>query len=164
MNEQQIYQVGIAELRVASGSGKIVTLGLGSCVAICAFDPLLKVAGMVHVMLPFCQGRSEVNPAKFGDTAVPLLIKEMIKAGAQRGRIWLKIAGGAQMFSFNTKASTNTINIGERNVEAIETACFQMGLTIQTRLVGGNVGRSVYMDVATGDVEVKTINKGIVHL
>jgi chemotaxis protein CheD len=159
---EQIYQVGIAELKVARGSGKIVTLGLGSCVAICAFDSIYKIAGMVHVMLPSSQAKIEFNPAKFGDTAVPLLIKEMGNCGAQRGRIWLKIAGGAQMFNFS--GNQNTINIGKRNVEAIETACLQMGLAISARLIGGNVGRSVYMDVETGDVEVKTINKGIVHL
>jgi chemotaxis protein CheD len=153
----QIYQVGIAELKVARGSGKIVTLGLGSCVAICAYDPYLKIAGMVHVMLPSSQAK-----AKFGNTAVPLLIKEMGNTGALQGRVWLKIAGGAQMFSFGTKDTG--INIGKRNVEAIEAACLQMGLLISARLVGGNVGRSVYMDIETGDVEVKTINKGIVHL
>jgi chemotaxis protein CheD len=161
MNEQ-IYQVGIAEMKVARGSGKIITLGLGSCVAICAFDQTVKVAGMVHVMLPVAPGDPTANPAKFGDTAVPLLMNEMRAAGALQGRIWLKIAGGAQMFNFNTKNSP--INIGLRNVEAIETACLQIGLTIRSRLVGGNVGRSVYMNVETGDVEVKTINKGIVHL
>jgi chemotaxis protein CheD len=158
----QIYQVGIAELKVARGSGKIVTLGLGSCVAICAFDPVLKIAGMVHVMLPSSQGKMEINAAKFGDTALPLLIKEMGNLGANRVRIWLKIAGGAQMFSFGAKE--NSINIGNRNVEAIEAVCLQMGLSISARMVGGNVGRSVYMDIETGDVEIKTINQGIVHL
>jgi chemotaxis protein CheD len=158
----QIYQVGIAELKVARGSGKIVTLGLGSCVAVCAYDPFLKIAGMVHVMLPSGQGKNDINPAKFGDTAVPLLIREMGDVGALRGRIWLKIAGGAQMFSFGSKDTS--INIGKRNVEAIDAACLQMGLAISARLIGGNVGRSVYLDIETGDVEVKTINKGIVHL
>jgi chemotaxis protein CheD len=159
---EQIYQVGIAELKVARGSGKIVTLGLGSCVAICAFDSILKIAGMVHVMLPFSQGKTGANPAKFGDTAVPLLIREMGIYGAQYTRIWLKIAGGAQMFNFS--ANNNIINIGNRNVEAIETVCRQMGFSIRAKLVGGNVGRSVYMDIETGDIEVKTINQGIVHL
>jgi chemotaxis protein CheD len=113
-------------------------------------------------MLPSGQGKNDINPAKFGDTAVPLLIREMGDVGALRGRIWLKIAGGAQMFSFGSKDTS--INIGKRNVEAIDAACLQMGLAISARLIGGNVGRSVYLDIETGDVEVKTINKGIVHL
>jgi chemotaxis protein CheD len=159
---EQIYQVGIAEMKVARASGKIVTLGLGSCVAVCAYDPISKIAGLVHVMLPDSQGKADCNPAKFADTAVPLLIKEMKAAGAYQGRTWLKIAGGAQMFSFGS--SEKAINIGLRNVEALEVACNALGLLINARQVGGNTGRSVYMNVTTGDIEVKTINKGIVHL
>jgi chemotaxis protein CheD len=161
MNEQ-LYQVGMAELKVASVPGKIVTLGLGSCIAICAYDKIAKIAGMVHIMLPVSPEKGEFNPAKFGDTAVPLLVEKMIKAGALQARLWLKIVGGAQMFSFGSRETT--INIGVRNIQSVTEACEKIGIPISAQSVGGNMGRSVYMDIQTGDIKVKTVNKGIVHL
>jgi chemotaxis protein CheD len=160
--DEQLYQVGMAELKVAPAPGKIVTLGLGSCVAVCGYDAIVKVAGIAHVMLPTCPEKGEFNPAKFGNTAVSFLIKKMLKAGANQARLWLKIVGGAQMFSFGSKEPA--INIGLRNIQAVIEACAQIGIPISAQNVGGNMGRSVYMDIETGDIEVKTINKGIVHL
>jgi chemotaxis protein CheD len=160
--DEQLYQVGMAELKVAPAPGKIVTLGLGSCVAVCAYDVVVKIAGIAHVMLPTCPEKGEFNPAKFGNTAVPLLIEKMLKAGAIQARLWLKIVGGAQMFSFGSKEPA--INIGLRNIQAVIEACAQIPIPISAQNVGGNMGRSVYMDIETGDIEVKTINKGIVHL
>lgn len=157
-----IYQVGMAELKVASAPGKLITLGLGSCVAVCGYDPALKIAGMVHVMLPTNLGKGDFNPAKFGDTAVPLLLEEMERLGAYRPRIWVKIAGGARMFSFSSDDSAT--NIGLRNVLAIEDACRNLGITIAAQSVGGTMGRSVFMDIETGDIEVRTINRGTIHL
>jgi chemotaxis protein CheD len=158
----QLYQVGMAELKVASAPGRIVTLGLGSCVAICAYDAVAKIAGVAHIMLPSCPDGGEYNLAKFGDTAVPLLIEKMIKAGALQARLWLKIAGGAQMFSFGSKEPA--INIGLRNIQSVTEACAKIGIPVSARNVGGNMGRSVYMDIETGDIKVKTINRGIVHI
>jgi chemotaxis protein CheD len=160
--DEPLYQVGMAELKVAHAPGRIVTLGLGSCVAVCVYDAVAKIAGIVHVMLPTCPDKGEFNPAKFGDTAVPFLIEKMIKAGAFQARLWLKIVGGAQMFSFGSKEPA--INIGMRNIQSVTEACARIGIAIRAQNIGGNMGRSVYMDVETGDIEVKTINRGIVHL
>lgn len=159
---EQIYQVGMAELVVQSAPGKLVTLGLGSCVAVCGYDPATRVAAMVHVMLPTSPGKGDFNPAKFADTAVPMMLAQMRLKGAYSPRIWLKIAGGAKMFSFSSQDSP--INVGARNVEAINEICNQLGIKILVQHVGGTMGRSVYMDIETGDIEVKTINQGSVHI
>lgn len=158
----QKYQVGMAELKVAPAPGKLITLGLGSCVAVCCYDPALKIAGMVHVMLPTHPRKGDFNPAKFGDSAVALLVAEMERAGAYRPRLWVKIAGGARMFTFCS--NDNAVNIGMRNVQAVLEACKQLGLKVVGQNVGGTMGRSIYMDIETGTVKVKTVNQGIVYL
>lgn len=156
-------QIGMADYKVAKTPEKLATIGLGSCVAICVYDFENKTGGLVHVMLPDSTIAKEVkNPAKFADTAVPMLLDEMGKLGSLRRNIHIKIAGGAHMFSFKTRE--NVLDIGARNVEIIERICKQEGINIIAKDVGGNCGRSVLFDLATGIVYVKTINQGVAEI
>ncbi len=154
----EIVQVAMAEFKVMKAPGQIVTLGLGSCIGVCAYDPVLKLGGMVHVMLPnnVMAVGEVINLAKFANTGVPLLIKEMEAQGAVRFRLVIKIVGGAHMFS--TAVQESVFNIGNRNLEAVEEACRLLGLRITARSVGGHNGKSVNLDLETGDVYVKTLD------
>ncbi len=159
---EEIIKVGMAELKVAKVPGKIAALGLGSCVAICAYDPVVKVGGIAHVMLPLSSmAVGDTNRAKFGDTALSFLVEEMEKMGAVSSRLEVKLVGGAEMFAYEGK--TDRLKIGERNLQAIEDFCQQAGLKILGRCVGGNYGRSVFMNLENGEVLVKTI-KGVVTM
>ncbi|HEX7714033.1 MAG TPA: chemotaxis protein CheD, partial [Bacillota bacterium] len=93
------------------------------------------------------------------DTAVPLLIREMEKMGVRRERLIVKIVGGAQMFCGN--GYEDHICIGNKNIIAVETICQQLGLFISGRSVGGNSGKSVFLDLETGEVQVKTLTEYI---
>jgi len=160
---QEIVQVTMAEFKIMKAPGQIVTLGLGSCIGVCAYDSIVKLGGMLHIMLPndaMAIG-GVVNPAKFANTGVPLLIKELEAQGASRFRIEIKIVGGAHMFSANGQESV--FNIGTRNLEAVEEACNFLGLKIVAKSVGGNNGRSVSLDLETGNVYVKTLESGIMN-
>ncbi len=139
-------------MRVTNEADEIlVCLGLGSCVAICAYDPISKVAGMVHVVLPVTTNGAEPHP-KFADAAVPMLIEQMKELGALKVRTSVKIAGGAQMVGAN--GSTGVMNIGDRNVEAVTNALTQHGLEIRAADTGGNHGRTARLFVDSGTVIV----------
>lgn len=152
-------RVGMSEIVVAKAPKVLVTLGLGSCVAVCIYDFFLKVGGMAHIMLPDSSLSSDnavTNRGKFADTAIPDLVEALQREGALKERMVVKIAGGAQMFSFN--GPNNQIQIGMRNVAAVEKILAEMGLKITNRSVGGNVGRSVFMDLETGGVTIRMLN------
>ena len=149
-------QVGIADLKVAATPNRIITLGLGSCVGVTFYDPIGKIGGMLHIMLPDSKQFSDVNkPAKFADLGIPLLLKEFKRIGGRMNGIQVKIAGGAQMFSGqNTKV---TLNVGERNAEMAKKVLKEMGLRLMAADVGGNRGRTMILDTSNGQVTIRTV-------
>lgn len=150
--------VGMADFKTAKNPDLLITAGLGSCIGICLFDPALKVGGMAHIMLPSANGSKTGNLAKYADTALELLIKEIMHLGGKKQRLRAKIAGGAQMFSFPGKQAV--LNIGERNAEAVEKELIRLNIPILAADVGGSFGRTIYFAVGTGDLRVRTINHG----
>ena len=115
-----VVKVGMADLKVCKEPDSLTTLGLGSCVGICLYDPVTKVSGMAHIMLPDSKQISrDKNPAKYADTGINLLISQMVALGANKSRLKAKIAGGAQMFAFNA-AAESLGRVGDRNVEAVK--------------------------------------------
>lgn len=152
-------RIGIADFNVACAPISLVTTGLGSCVAICLWDPKVKIGGVVHIMLPdSSQARNLTNKAKFADTGIRLLIEIMQKKGAQKKRLVAKIAGGAQMFSFK---DNDTMKIGERNVEAVKKELALQEIKILGEDVGGNHGRSIEFFTESGILVVKSLYKGV---
>ncbi len=154
-----IVKVGMADLKSTKEPVNLITSGLGSCVGICLYDSIAKVGGMAHIMLPSSKGvRQSDNKAKFTDTAVEVLIEDMLKLGAKRNRITAKIAGGSQMFSF--KGSSDVMRIGERNVEASIQALKDASISILAQDCGGNFGRTIVLETNTGNLLVRTIQHG----
>lgn len=151
-------RVKVADLAVAS-NGMISTIGLGSCVAIVLHDATAQVGGMAHVLLPNeAMSRDKSNPAKFPTTAVPLLLAEMRKLGASVERVRAKIVGGASMFGNLIPAGG--INIGERNVSAVREVLAGANVPIVAEDTGSDYGRSVFLYVLSGRVEVRSLRKG----
>jgi chemotaxis protein CheD len=149
--------VNVADFAVVARSGVIVTSGLGSCVAIILYDRTARVAGLAHILLPDVdQGRPPFNPAKFPSTAVPLLVGEMRRAGAA-GPFGAKLVGGARMF---TTLLSSGVNMGERNVDASRRALQAARIPLAAEDVGGEHGRSVFVDVSSGDVLVQSLQRG----
>ena len=113
----EIIKVGMADLKTCKSPDGITTLGLGSCVGIAIRDPITKVGGLAHIMLPDSTAiANNSNKPKFADTGIELLVEKIVEEGANRARLVAKIAGGAQMFSFQNKV--DMVRVGERNVEA----------------------------------------------
>lgn len=151
--------VGMADLNVVRSPGMLTTLGLGSCVGIALYDPINKVAGLAHVMLPdSTQIQNNSNQAKFADTAINKLLNDMIRLGAKKNLLKAKIAGGAQMFAFN---STNeNMRIGDRNVESTLKILRQEAIPVIGRDTGNNYGRTVELYAEDGRFLIKTIGHG----
>jgi chemotaxis protein CheD len=154
----EIIRIGMAEMAVAKAPGQIVTLGLGSCIGICAYDKITQIGGMAHIMLPsslISQDTANSNPAKFADLAIPRLISGMVELGAVQNRIDIKIVGGAEMFLVADR--DEHYSVGKRNILATENTCRELGLNISAKSIGGNIGKSVTLDLTTGEVHVKTL-------
>jgi len=153
-----MIKVGMADLNTCKSPDVLTTLGLGSCVGIILYDPITKVSGLAHVMLPdSTQIRNNSNVAKFADTAIDQLIIDMEVLGAKRNRLVSKIAGGAQMFSFG---STNDLmRIGERNAIASKKKLDALRIRLLSEDIGENYGRTIEFYSETGDLLIKTIGK-----
>lgn len=148
--------VKVAEWAAERGEGVLVTLGLGSCVAIMLYDAESRAGAMAHVLLPSISlARDTSNRAKFPETAVPLLIERLKALGADPRRLSAKLAGGASMFS--QLATVGTIQMGERNVLAARSALRGAGIPIVREAVGGERGRSVRFYLKDGRVEIRSV-------
>lgn len=153
-----VITVGMADFKTAVAPILLLTAGLGSCIGICVHDPILKVGGMAHIMLPTANGSLGGNPAKYADTALELLVRDILSMGASKSRLRAKMAGGAQMFSFPGKPPV--LKIGDRNSEAVEQELKRHGIPLLVADVGGSFGRTIHFNVGTGDLHIRTINHG----
>lgn len=157
---ESTYHVGMADLVVASAPVKLITLGLGSCIGLVIFDPVAKIVGMAHIMLPESRGIQGIEKVgKFADTAVPAVIDEMVKKGASKARMKAKIAGGAQMFAL-PDAPTDFLAVGSRNVKETTGMLMKMGIPLVASDTGGNKGRTVEFSTSTWMLTIKTLGKG----
>lgn len=164
IEERSITKVAMADLNVAGPSGILRTTGLGSCVGLTLYDPVTKIGGMAHVMLPSSAiaREGQLNLAKYADTALPILLNKMKELGASQARMVAKMAGGAQMFAF--AGSGDTMRIGPRNVESCKEGLEQMGIKLIGEDTGGNYGRTVELDCTTGKFTIRSVQKGIKEL
>jgi chemotaxis protein CheD len=160
MDNDNVVKVGMAELSALKHPGVLITLGLGSCVGIALYDRVSKVIGLAHVMLPSSlQIKNNDNNAKFADTAIVQLLDEMIKLGASRRNIVAKLAGGAQMFAFNS--SLDIMKVGERNTIAAKKKLRELNISIISEDIGGNYGRTIELFSTDGRLVIKTLGFGI---
>jgi chemotaxis protein CheD len=150
--------VGLGEIAVAQGNGRLTALGLGSCVAVILHDPEGKIGALAHVLLPTqTLSRTQRSPARAADTAVPAIVQEIKQQGAVLQRTVAKLVGGSTMFG--DLLPTGTVHIGERNVLACRYALRQAGIPVVAEAVGGRSGRSVFFDVASGTVTVRQVGR-----
>ena len=139
--------VGIADMKIAQGSGILITYALGSCIGLCFHDPMTHVGALLHVMLPLNLETGRKNPLKYADTGIRETLRQMEAMGASRKRITVKIAGGAKMFEVT---GGNLGNIGQRNIESVHTVLRKEGIRLLAEDVGGTVARTLLFDVGSG--------------
>ena len=155
MNGNKIT-VGIADMKLAKGSGILITYALGSCIGLCFHDPRIKLGALLHVMLPLNMETGRKNPLKYADTGIRETLQQMEAQGASRSRITVKIAGGAKMFEVN---GGNLGNIGQRNIESVHTILRKEGIRLLGEYVGGSVARTMLFDVDSGQSCIRSYGK-----
>ena len=140
--------VGMGQIAVASDSGTLRTL-VGSCVSVALFDPRLHLAGLAHILLPESHGTTE-EPGRFADTAITELLRQLNKLSRGKQPHWrANIAGGAAMFPGHEE-----VTVGTQNIAAVETLLRKNRIPIVAKACGGEQGRRVSIDVATGSMNV----------
>lgn len=155
-----IVKVGMADLNVCTPPDVITTLGLGSCVGVVLYDPNKKISGMVHIMLPdSTKIKNNENLAKFADTGIDELIRRLLALGATKSALVAKIAGGAQMFAFNS--NNEMLRVGDRNVEATTNKLISLNIPIIASDTGSNYGRTIEFSPETGELMIKSVGKEI---
>jgi chemotaxis protein CheD len=146
--------VGIGELAVTDQpDDSIVTHALGSCVAVCLFDPVANVAAMLHFLLPeskINEERAKAQPGAFADTGIPLLFQSAYRLGLDKKRTIVKLAGGAEIGS----QSAGSLQIGRRNALAAKNILWRNGVLINAQDIGGSVARSVHLLALDGRVQI----------
>ena len=144
------FSLRMGEMAVAKDNGLLRTL-LGSCVGLALYDRKHRVGGLAHVVLPESRGQAE-PPAKFVDTAVPALFREMTKLAGGKLELTARIAGGANMFT------TEVVNtIGQQNIEASKRILEELKIPLVGRHCGGEKGRRMSLDTATGIVTIEMV-------
>ncbi len=155
-----MIKVGMADLKLCKAPDAITTLGLGSCVGIAIRDPVTKIGGLAHIMLPdSTQFANNTNIPKFADSGAQELVRIIVAAGGNRTRLVAKIAGGAQMFAFSSK--NDLTGVGQRNVDAVKKVLAELKIPILASDTGLNFGRTVEFYPETGDYIIKAVGKGV---
>lgn len=159
MNE---IKVSIADYAVARGTTRLVTVGLGSCVAIALYARAHNAGGLAHIMLPHAAlSQDTASPGKFASTAVPHMLAQLRALGATEG-FEARLVGGASMFA--QLLPNGAVPLGTRNVAAARAACAAAGIPVIAEDTGGGHGRNVCFDVQAGAVTVRSVIHGVVEL
>ncbi len=155
---QRTISVGLGELSITSDASVVLTCnGLGSCIALCIYDPVARLGGMAHMLLPVCRTKNENDPlpSKYIDTGAPLLITRMIRKGSQKQNLIVKIAGGARMLAV---PGNSHLDIGQKNIAEIKAVLQRENLVISGADIGGGFGRTVRFQIDNGKITVKSVN------
>jgi chemotaxis protein CheD len=143
--------VGMAECRIGYKQGQtLVTYGLGSCIALALHDPVARLGGLLHFMLPDSSldpDRGREQPCMFADLAIPALLNTLLRRGAVKSRLVAHAAGGARMIGGDP-----LFEIGRRNHDALRRHLSAAGVVLCREVIGGSVSRNLRLDVGTGRV------------
>lgn len=147
--------VGVSDMKVSNNKDEsLITYSLGSCIGVVIYDPQARAGGMLHYMLPdsnLDKGKAEKNPFMFADTGIPALFKATYALGAAKNRMRVVVVGGAQILD-----QKGFFNIGKRNHMALRKLFFKNGVIIDHEDVGGNVNRTIRIEIGSGEIYMKT--------
>jgi chemotaxis protein CheD len=152
--------VGVGDMKVSDKTDAVLaTYSLGSCIGVCIYDPLVKVGGLLHYMLPesaIDEAKARQTPFMFGDTGIPMLFKETYRLGAVKNRLRVIVVGGAEILD-----QKGFFNIGKRNTTVLRKLFWKNNVMIDFEDVGGNVNRTLKLEVASGTTWLKTSGNGL---
>lgn len=152
--------VGIADMKVSNDpEGVLVAYSVGSCIGVAIYDPVVKVGGMLHYMLPessLDNRKAKKNPSMFADTGIPLLFKETYRLGAKKDRLRVTVVGGAQILD-----QKGLFNIGKRNYMVLKKMFLKNNVRIDFEDVGSNVTRTLKLEIESGKAWLRVSGLGM---
>ncbi len=147
--------VSVSDAKVSNDPAELITTySLGSCIGVCLYDSATHIGGLLHYQLPDSKidpERAQEKPFMFADTGMKLLVEKLVSMGANKKRMQIKIAGGAEM---NT--GPKGFNIGKRNYLAIRKILWKNGMFIDAEDIGGSSPRNMYLHLTNGEVMVRS--------
>ena len=150
--------VGVADLAIArENQGQLVTYALGSCIGLSAYDPVAKVGGLLHYMLPQPAEQAdpkELKPFMYATTGIPLLFRKLAEAGARKERLIVCAAGGAEIIQ-----DAGVFAIGKRNRTILRKIFWKDGTVVAAEDTGGALARTMTLHLASGEVKIRTRDK-----
>jgi chemotaxis protein CheD len=152
---EQLITVDISDIRISDDpESTLVTYALGSCIAVMLHDPVRRVGGMIHFMLPMSStspDKAKERPGMFADTGIPLLFGEMYRLGCEKRDLVVKVAGGGTLYD-----DKGMFNIGQRNYTVLRKLFWKNGVIIAAEDVGGAKSRTARLFVGTGRVLIRS--------
>jgi len=146
--------VGVADVAVTDDpSARLVTYALGSCIGVTMYDPVLKIGGMLHFMLPNAKSspeKAEARPAMFGDTGIPMLFDALLEMGAQRDRLVVCAAGGAEIIADN-----GHFRVGSRNRTLLRKLFWKNNILLSGEETGGTISRTLSLYMSDGRITIR---------
>ena len=150
--------VGISDMKVSNNPDEVlITYSLGSCLGVIIYDPVVRVAGMLHSMLPLSKidpHKATVSPYMFVDTGIPLLFRQAYSLGADKNNIIVKAVGCSSLLD-----EKGFFKIGERNFTVLRKLLWKNNILIEKQDIGGSMSRTVSIIVGNGDVKIKSAGK-----
>jgi chemotaxis protein CheD len=147
--------IGVSDMQLSKTPGDtLVTHALGSCIGIAIYDSIAMVGGILHYMLPFSKldnDKADANPYMFGDSGIPQFFIESYKLGAKKENIRVVIAGGAEIID-----KCDFFNIGNRNIAIARKMFWKNGIMITAEQTGGNIPRTMYLEIDSGKAWIAT--------
>ena len=147
--------IGVADCHVTSDPASVlITYALGSCVGVAIYDPVVQVGGLLHFMLPEAPpdaAQAGKNPYMFADSGIPMMFREAYEKGAQKRRLRVRVAGGAQIMDHN-----GVFNIGQRNCVAMRKIFWKAGVMVHAEETGGKSARTMRFEVASGRIFLRS--------
>jgi chemotaxis protein CheD len=147
----QVIEVPTAAYAIARAPESLMTIGVGSCVAICLYSPQFHAGALLHCMLSRA-GQHVPNPFLYADTGISRILEELIKIGVTPTSLVAKLVGGAEMFP--TLQTPGESGIGTRNIEETTKILQAIGIPVASSSLGGNRGKSLAFDLNTGIVTI----------
>jgi chemotaxis protein CheD len=146
--------IGIGEMAIKSDSGVLVTHALGSCVAVCVYDPASRVGGMLHFLLPEARinpARARLQPCAFADLGIPLLFQQAYAIGLKKASCIVRLVGGADVTG---DGGSGSLGVGKRNALAARAILWRNGVLVKGEALGGSTARTVTLSLDDGRLEI----------
>ena len=153
--------VDIADMQISDNTRQtLVTYSLGSCLGVTIYDPVLRLGGMIHCMLPLSKvdkEKAQLRPYMFVDTGIQIMLARLYEGGLRKGRAVVNVAGGSQVLD-----KQGVFKIGERNFTVLRKILWKNGLLMNVQEVGGNKSRTISLEIGSGRFSIKSGGK-LVH-